>query len=192
LAGIAYNLGWHDLGDAFNGHPLPLPPDGIRMAAALERRCVENLQAQPSHADVAADAPPAAVPPQPAQEQAAGGHQRPGPLGLQLDDQEHKAYRNDACAEFGGRELCWRTFVALCRYHPNHCPALELFKAAWPDGSPSELDNVRVQVTHARRLLKPISLTIRYTKGLGYKLEEAASDPPAPKPSVGRRRRRTR
>src|SRR5258708_3297125 len=57
-------------------------------------------------------------------------HQEPekreGPFGIILDFHERKASRGRSSVTFGGRDIPWKVFVALCKRYPQHFEAKDL------------------------------------------------------------------
>jgi hypothetical protein len=99
-----------------------------------------------------------------------------GPLGITLDLREWQATRNGVTASFAGKEYPWRIFQQLCRSYPASLPPDELVDAVWGKGEGSK-DTMQAHMTTVRDIIKPLALTVRSTRKVGYKLADRAADP---------------
>ena len=96
-------------------------------------------------------------------------------LDLSLDDGKHVAIRGHRPpVNFGGRCVLWKILMELSKRYDNYCPATDLRSAVWGT-YPTEEGTVWGAMSDLRSLLKPLGLTIKAVKGLGYRLEELPS-----------------
>ncbi|MCI0685574.1 MAG: winged helix-turn-helix domain-containing protein [Gemmataceae bacterium] len=94
-------------------------------------------------------------------------------LGLQLDPTRHRATRDGKpCADLGGNCRLWRILVMLAERHGSYVPKRDLIGAVWDDLGAVSIEDGTLwsAISKLRRFLMPLDLTVRHTKGLGYRL----------------------
>lgn len=101
-------------------------------------------------------------------------------LGLDLDADRHLATRNGIKIEFGGRCREWEILLKLARRHDGYFRINDLIAEVWNDDKLAfngvENGTVYSAVANLRKKLRLLGLTIKFTKGLGYRLEEIAKN----------------
>jgi DNA-binding response OmpR family regulator len=93
-------------------------------------------------------------------------------LDLDLDHSRHRATRrNRPPVDFGGNCRQWAILSALAKRFDLHLAKRDLIAAVWDqdDVMPEEV-TVWAAISDLRRRLRPLGMTIMFTKGLGYKL----------------------
>jgi DNA-binding response OmpR family regulator len=102
----------------------------------------------------------------------AGHLDRVPALGLELDHDRHRAARESGPSiELGGNVRLWDLLEALARRHDAYYPTNELIRAVWV-GYSVEAGTLWAAGSDLRKRLRPLGLTIRHVKGLGYRLED--------------------
>jgi len=100
--------------------------------------------------------------------------QVPGPHGLVLFPDEHKAERGGKVVDFGSAAIEWRMLELLCERHPDFFRGGDLGHAACNPNSngnePEEL-TIWVHVSLIRKRIKRLGLEPKNTRGLGYRIE---------------------
>jgi DNA-binding winged helix-turn-helix (wHTH) protein len=105
---------------------------------------------------------------------AGADHQLPhqeGPFGVVLDPREWRATRDTAVANFAGKENPWKIFQLLCRIYPSITPKADLLNSVWGEGEGSE-ESLFAHLTSVRKIIKPLGLTVKNTRKVGYRLAE--------------------
>jgi hypothetical protein len=106
------------------------------------------------------------------------GDKRPkgesGPLGMTLFHDTRVVKRNNRKVEFRGRNVAWKMLTLLCKRHPVYYPTEELGHSAcnedWQADDPG-LNTLYNHVAELNRLLKPLAVRAKFTRGSGYRLE---------------------
>jgi DNA-binding response OmpR family regulator len=94
-------------------------------------------------------------------------------LDLVLDHGRRRVTRgNGPYVELGGQCQLWEILEELCRRYDGYCPIRDLRTAVWGD-YPADESTVWSAVSDLRKRLRPLDVTIRHVKGLGYRLEDA-------------------
>jgi hypothetical protein len=115
-----------------------------------------------------------------------GQNERPGPAGagegkpdkktyldLVFDDGAHRVVRKGAAAEFGGNVVLWELARALFKRGEGYYRLNDLRNDVWERYglTPSPEDaTVYAAVNDVRKLLKPLGVGVKHTKGVGYSL----------------------
>jgi DNA-binding response OmpR family regulator len=92
-------------------------------------------------------------------------------LGLTVDHARDVVARNGAVVHLGGNVRLWQILGELCKRYDRYYPSEDLLVAVWEDYLPS-LGTFWRAVYDLRRRLEPLGLTIKFVKGLGYRLDE--------------------
>lgn len=99
-------------------------------------------------------------------------------LGLVLDHSRHQVTRQGCSpVDLGGNCRLWAILTELCKRHNAYLLKKDLISAVWGYGVIPEEVTVYAAMSELRRRLRPLGLTIKHTKGLGYRLEDLACCP---------------
>lgn len=93
-------------------------------------------------------------------------------LELVLDHDRHRVTRGTRpFVDLGGNCRLWQVLTELCKRYDRCCSASYLRAAVW-EGCFIEEGTLWGTVGDLRRRLRPLELTIKHFKGLGYRLED--------------------
>jgi hypothetical protein len=105
---------------------------------------------------------------------AASSWQR-GPLGLEVNENNHAIRRKGKTAEFNGMGKAWDVFDCLRKRHPALYRTTDLGRDAW--GHEVDDNSVHKQTGAVRELLEPLGVTVKHTRPIGYVLTALAGQP---------------
>jgi hypothetical protein len=114
-------------------------------------------------------------------------------FGLVVDNNSRTAKRGNAAITFGGSEKPWLVFLDLLRRYPGFCPTRELGHAVWnPTNRDYDPDDHTIHraICDLRKHLAPLEIGVKYTKGIGYRLEEDLAVRLSNQKTTGRQARR--
>jgi DNA-binding response OmpR family regulator len=93
-------------------------------------------------------------------------------LGVTLDHGRHRVCRGaGSFVDLGGQCRLWQVLTVLCRRYDSYLSKGDLRRQVWDD-YPAEDLTLWGAVCELRSRLRPLGLTIRHAKGLGYRLED--------------------
>jgi DNA-binding response OmpR family regulator len=93
-------------------------------------------------------------------------------LDLVLDHDRHRATRGAGLfVELGGHVRLWQLLTALARRYDRYYRTYDLIDAAW-EGYRAQEGTLWWAVSELRTLLRPLGLGIRFTRGIGYRLQD--------------------
>ena len=93
-------------------------------------------------------------------------------LDLVLDHGRHRVTRGTRPpVDLGGNCRLWQVLTELCRRYDDYYPARDLRAAVWDDCY-VEYETLWAAVSELRKRLRPLGLTVKHVKGLGYRLED--------------------
>jgi DNA-binding response OmpR family regulator len=96
-------------------------------------------------------------------------------LGLVLNHDRHRATREPgSCIDLGGHVRLWRLLTQLGRRYDSYYCKEDLIKAVWEDLACDSIEEGTLYwaISDLRRRLRPLELSIKHTRGLGYRLED--------------------
>jgi hypothetical protein len=108
----------------------------------------------------------------------------PGYLGLVVDDENRRVTRQgrNGSAEFEGKALAWALFRAFWNNREKYT-TLDQIRAIWGAAAITndpDPNYIQVEISRLRRLLKPIDISVRNGRGLGYRLIDLPVAPQEP------------
>jgi DNA-binding winged helix-turn-helix (wHTH) protein len=98
-------------------------------------------------------------------------------LGLVLNHDRHRATRDPGSfIDLGGHVRLWKLLVALSSRYESYYRKNDLIAAVWDEDRLAyggiEEGTLYWAISNLRRRLRPLELTIKYVKGVGYRLED--------------------
>jgi DNA-binding winged helix-turn-helix (wHTH) protein len=92
-------------------------------------------------------------------------------LGITPDRRADKVWRGEKSVSLGGNRRYWDLLTRFCSARENYLSTAELRKWVWA-GIQVSNDTVRTTICELRTLLKPLGVTIKNVRNVGYRLEE--------------------